>query len=71
MTMLPLIQCARCKHFRREVREKNVCEAFPDGIPTAIITGEHDHRERYHGDQGMRSELAPRWEDYAESPSTT
>lgn len=45
-------QCTECKHYRGEIE----CDAFPDGIPEEIITGKHDHREPYSGDDGIRFE---------------
>lgn len=45
-------QCSLCKHRRRRA----ACSAFPDGIPRAILTNEHDHREPYEGDNGIRFE---------------
>ena len=61
--MLPTSQCARCKHFRADVREANVCAAFPDGIPLDIIADRHDHKLRYLGDHGIRFEVKPEWTD--------
>ena len=46
------IQCMRCKHYLAGW----LCEAFPEGIPEAIATGEHDHTEPYEGDNGIQFE---------------
>ncbi|MDE0561808.1 hypothetical protein OU792_17560 [Algoriphagus sp. NF] len=34
--------CFKCKHFRRF---EGGCDAFPDGIPDEIISGENKHKE--------------------------
>lgn len=48
-------QCLRCDYYRGE----GECEAFPDGIPYEIISGQHDHREPFEGDDGIRFKLLP------------
>lgn len=45
-------QCLECVHYLGEVE----CEAFPEGIPTPIITGEVDHAEPYEGDNDIQFE---------------
>jgi hypothetical protein len=48
-------QCEFCKH----LGEDWTCAAFPQEIPAAILHGEHDHRQPFPGDQGIRFEQAP------------
>jgi hypothetical protein len=55
--MLP-IQCIQCKHFVASDSGLK-CKSFPDAIPFAIWSGEHDHREPYPGDNGIRFEPIP------------
>ena len=45
-------QCLRCAHYTGQAE----CEAFPDGIPVAIIQGEIDHTKPYPGDNGIQFE---------------
>ena len=45
-------QCHDCLHYSGEFK----CEAFLEGIPRAIYTGEHDHKEEFEGDNGIRFE---------------
>ncbi len=46
--------CTGCTRFRNDDDERLTCDAFPDGIPDAILTSEADHRKAYKGDQGLR-----------------
>jgi hypothetical protein len=45
-------QCPVCKHYLNLFE----CEAFPEGIPDEILSGEVDHTEPYPGDNGIRFE---------------
>ena len=57
--------CLECNRFHYADLENNICDAFPDGIPWAIITSEFDHHNPYPGDNGLQFEPV---ED--EQPST-
>ena len=50
------LQCMRCARFQgisgEPVRAR--CEAFPEGIPPEIAFDQHDHREAFPGDHGIR-----------------
>ena len=45
-------QCGNCKHLQKD----GTCTAFPKGIPYKILEAQHDHREPYEGDGGVRFE---------------
>jgi hypothetical protein len=55
--------CAWCTRFRPAVRDRTICEAFPEGIPEAIRLMDHDHRRPYPGDHGLRFAAAPGTKD--------
>ena len=52
--MTPEIKCLDCKNFIND--KKFTCNAFPDGIPDEIITGEVSHTKPYKGDHGIQFE---------------
>jgi hypothetical protein len=43
-------QCIICRRYTGGL----TCEAFPDGIPFAIVSGQHDHAKPYPRDCGIR-----------------
>jgi hypothetical protein len=54
--IVPVPLCNECRYWHRENFEGFTCDAFPGGVPEAIIRSEHDHREPYPGDNGIRYE---------------
>jgi len=46
-------KCSECKHLRAGGQ---TCDAFPDGIPMMILSGEVLHAEPYPGAHGIRFE---------------
>lgn len=48
-------QCSRCLRYRGSLE----CDAFPSGIPEAILTGQADHSEPYLGDGGKLYKPVP------------
>jgi hypothetical protein len=55
MTSLIPSQCPACLNLRAVGYQ---CDAFPAGIPAAMLTGGGDHREPLDGDHGKRFEQA-------------
>lgn len=50
---LDVSQCMRCARLDKNSDEAR-CEAFPDGIPDAILANDVDHRKPYEGDHGLQ-----------------
>lgn len=42
-------QCLLCMNYYGMFK----CEAYPNGIPEEIYTGEHDHKQSFKGDNGI------------------
>lgn len=51
--------CFSCVHYRGETAAGYKCTAFPLDIPTPILLMEHDHRQPYPNDRGIRYERDP------------
>lgn len=55
---VPVPICFACTHLHEGIGTME-CNAFPDGIPDAILDSEADHRLPYPGDHDIRFEQRP------------
>ena len=53
MTHGPAPICLFCKRFNHNIINKNICDAFADGIPENILLNKVDHRKEVSGDGGL------------------
>ena len=51
--MTRVSDCLTCQHFDGNEVSKNVCTAFPNGIPNTIAFGKALHRDSIKEDQGI------------------
>ena len=54
--MQPIISCLYCEYYIGKTEAVFKCKVFPRGIPSEILTGEHDHTKPYDGDNGIQFE---------------
>ncbi len=60
MASWPAPMCLECVHYNQQSIDRLGCKAYPRAIPAAIIKGEHDHRQPYKGDNGIRFKARPK-----------
>lgn len=63
VSRLPSI-CDSCIHFDDEQDQYQLfatqrCNAFPEGIPVEILSGNYDHRDNHPLDNGVTYDLRP------------
>ena len=54
-------QCISCYWYIGRILSGVACYALPEGIPSEIMEGKFDHRNRYPGDAGIRWREDPGW----------
>ena len=59
MTVGMATLCVSCARYRGD----ETCEAFPDGVPGAILWGGADHRNPWPGDNGKTYQVQEGLED--------
>lgn len=57
------ISCPFCVHLKPDIRDRNICDAFPEGIPDDIVFGLNHHTEPVPGDNGIRFSPIPGFEE--------
>jgi hypothetical protein len=65
--------CLECTRYHRDDRTQFCCDAYPDGIPTAIVESRADHTKPLPGDHDLQFEpLYPgKVGDYTGNPLLT
>jgi hypothetical protein len=56
VTKVPAPMCTSCLWLHPT---ENMCQAFPDGVPIAILESRVDHRRPVEGDHGIQFEQDP------------
>lgn len=59
--------CSKCTRFNTERLDAEVCEAFPEGIPLDVLSGERVHTEPVEGDNGLMFQPLPGFEWLSEA----
>ncbi|MCE5277189.1 MAG: hypothetical protein ABFD92_16800 [Planctomycetaceae bacterium] len=51
-----IMLCTTCRHLRDISRNPRTCDAFPDGIPVDVFSGERSHDVPLPNDNGIQFE---------------
>ena len=55
--MVKIPPCMDCKNYiGRNNEDKDICKAFPDGIPDNVFWGDINHKTHIDGDNGYKFE---------------